>query len=362
MTIAVVAPNLDILGGQSVQARSLMDALERNGWRVLFVPINPRFPRSLRWARRVPVVRTLLNECLYLAGLTRLRQADAVHVFSASYWSFLLAPVPAIVAARLFAKPVILNYHSGEAQDHLARYGVLVHPWLRRVDDIVVPSAYLQEIFARHGYATRVVRNIIDTSGFRYRERLPLRPVLLSNRNLEAHYRVDVTLDAFARLRRRWPEARLKIAGYGRERARLQQRAEAAGLEGVEFLGRVEPDVMPALYEEADIFVNASVVDNQPVSILEAFAAGLPVVTTPTGDIPALVRDGETGTLVPPDDPEALAAAIAALLESPQQAARMARIARRAVQRFTWGEVCAAWTDLYRMRVEIGTVARNESC
>ena len=358
MTIALVAPSLDILGGQAVQARSLMDALARDGQDVLFVPVNPRFPYGLRWMRRVPVLRTLLNECLYFARLTRLRQADVVHVFSASYWSFLLAPVPAIVAARLFGKPVILNYHSGEAQDHLARYGALVHPWLRWVDEIVVPSAYLRDVFAEYGYRARVVRNVVDTSRFRFRERPALRPLLLSNRNLEAHYRVDVTLEAFAILRQRWPQARLTIAGYGRERRRLEQRVREQRLGGVEFVGRVEPDAMPGLYQAADIFVNASVVDNQPVSILEAFAAGLPVVTTPTGDIPAMVRDNETGTLVPPDDREALAAAVAALLESPQRAARMAGLAREWVQQFTWPQVCGAWIDVYRLTM--GTNTRRD--
>ena len=116
------------------------------------MPINPRFPAPLHGVRRYPGVRTLLNEALYVPSLACLRHVDVVHVFSASYWSFLLAPVPAMLAARSFGKRVILNYHSGEADDHLTHWGPLVHPWLRLVDDIVVPSAYLQDVFARHGY------------------------------------------------------------------------------------------------------------------------------------------------------------------------------------------------------------------
>ncbi len=68
---------------------------------------------------------------------------------------------------------------------------------------------------------------------------------------------------------------------------------------------------MPKLYADSDIFLNASVVDNQPVSILEAFASGLPVISTPTGDIPSMVRHGETGVIVPPEAPVAMARAIA---------------------------------------------------
>ena len=352
LRIAIVAPSLDILGGQGVQARSLAQALGGDGFEVLFIPVNPRFPKGLRWLRRVPLARTLLNQCLYLAKLFTLRHADVVHVFSASYWSFLLAPVPAIVASRFFGKPVILNYHSGEAADHLATWGSRVHPWLRRVDEIVVPSTYLQNVFARHGYRARVVRNIIDTSCFHYRERRELKPQLLSNRNLEAHYRVDTTLKAFALLRKQWPQARLKIAGYGSERARLEDWVRSERLGGVEFLGRIEPEAMPGLYDEADIFVNASAIDNQPISILEAFAAGLPVVSTPVGDIPAMMRNQQNGTLVPRDDPAAMAAAIALLLDAPGEAVTMARRARAEVEQYTWAEVRGAWADLYRNQSE----------
>ncbi len=352
LRIAIVAPTLDILGGQGVQARSLAQALGSDGFEVLFVPVNPRFPKGLRWLRRIPLARTLLNQCLYLAKLIKLRKADVVHVYSASYWSFLLAPAPAILVSRWFGKPVILNYHSGEAADHLATWGLRVHPWLRRVNEIVVPSTYLQNVFARHGYQARVVRNIVDTSGFHYRERSKLQPLLLSNRNLESHYCVGTTLKAFALLRKKWPQARLKVAGYGSERARLEQWVRTERLGGVEFVGRIEPEAMPQLYDEADIFVNASVIDNQPISILEAFAAGLPVVSTPVGDIPAMLQNQQNGTLVPRDDPAAMAAAIALLLETPDEALTMTRRARAEVEQYTWAEVRSAWTDVYRRQSE----------
>jgi glycosyltransferase involved in cell wall biosynthesis len=309
----------------------------------------------LRWLRRIPVARTLLNQCLYLAQLCKIRHADVVHVYSASYWSFLLAPVPAILASEWFGKPVILNYHSGEADDHLATWGFRVHPWLRRVHRIVVPSTYLQKVFAQHGYHVQVVRNIIDTSFFHYRERNQLRPRLLSNRNLEAHYGIGATLKAFALLRKQWPQARLTVAGYGSERARLEEWVRSERLDGVEFVGRVEPEAMPRLYDDADIFVNSSVIDNQPVSILEAFAAGLPVVSTPVGDIPAMLRNQQNGTLVPRNDPEAMAAAIARLLDAPGKAVSMARSAREEAEQYTWSQVRGAWTALYRNECEAAT-------
>ena len=345
--IAIVAPTLDILGGQGIQARALLEHLREDGYDVTLVPVNPGFPGALGVVRRLPYARTALNQMLYLPALRALRAVDVVHVFSASYWSFLLAPVPAIVAARMLGKRVVLNYHSGEADDHLTRWGVAVHPWLRMVDEIVVPSGYLRLVFASHGYPARVVRNVVDLSRFVYRDRHPLRPRLLSTRNLERHYRVDRTLEAFAMVKASYPEATLTVAGIGSESSRLDALARSLCIDGITFVGRVEPEDMPRLYDEADIFLNSSVVDNQPLSVLEALASGLPVVSTATGDIGSMVTDGETGVLIPHDDPAAMAKAAIALLGDPDAARVMARRGRGEVLRYTWPRVREEWARVY---------------
>ncbi len=344
--IALVAPR-GILGGQLVQAQALLRHLEGEGRRVLYLPIDPAFPSRLGWIRKIPYARTVLNQCLYVPSLIRLRGVDVVHAFSASYWSFLVAPVPAMIAARLLGKRLILNYHSGEAQDHLDRWGVLVHPWLRLAHQIVVPSEYLREAFRRHGYEVCVVPNVVDTSQFRYRERTPLRPRFLSTRNLEPMYGVDNTIEAFARIRERFREATLTVAGYGSEEGRLRELSTRRAAGAVRFTGRVEPRDMPALLDEADILLNSSVIDNQPLSLLEAFAAGLPVVTTPTGDIGNMVRDHETGRLVPAGDPSAMARAAIELIESPSAAAAIARRARGELENYSWGHVRKRWAAVY---------------
>lgn len=347
LRIAIVAPSLEILGGQGIQARALAEGLSEEGHEVFFIPINPAFPRGLCWLRRIPWVRTALNQLLYIPSLVTLRRAEIVHIFSASYWSFLLSPTPAILVSRLLRRRVILNYHSGEAEDHLANWGARVHPFLRLVDELVVPSEYLRSVFARHGYRARVVKNSIDISLFRFRRRVPLCPQLLSTRNLEPHYGVHIVIEAFALVKKHYPEATLTIAGYGSEEERLRRLATSLGVDGIRFLGRVDPEDVPRLYEDADIYINASVIDNQPVSVLEAFAAGTPVVSTATGDIAHMIRDGETGCLVPQNDPGAMAVAVCALLQNPERAAAVARCAREEVERYTWSEVGKAWRAVY---------------
>jgi glycosyltransferase involved in cell wall biosynthesis len=346
--VAIVAASLDILGGQGVQADSLVSEMRADGHDVTFLPINPRFPQPLAGLRRIRFVRTVVNQALYLPSLARLAASDVAHVFSASYASFLLAPLPAMLVAKALGKHVVLHYHSGEADDHLTNWGVLVHPWLRLADRIVVPSVYLRDVFAKHGHDTHVIPNVVDLSQFVYREREPLRPRLLSTRNLEPHYRVDVIIEAYARLKRTVPDATLTIAGYGSEEDRLRRLAAATNLDGIRFVGRVEPEAMPRLYAEGDIFLNASVVDNQPVSILEAFASGLPVVSTPTGDIPAMVRHQQTGLIVPPFDPDAIAQSVTWLLDNPVAAAGFARAALDSTGKYTWPAVRDAWAAVYR--------------
>ena len=346
--IAIVAASLDIVGGQAVQAHALLERLRSEGWDVSFVPVNPRFSQRSAWLRQVPLLRTVVNQGLYLPSLAALRQADVVHIFCASYWSFLLAAAPALAIGRALGKRVLLNYHSGEAPDHLERWGVLVHPWLRLADEIVVPSEFLARVFARHGHQARVIHNIVDLKRFDFRDRTSLRPVLLSNRNLEAHYGVDNTLRAFALLRERRTDAELVVAGAGSEEARLRCLAQELAVPGVRFAGRIAPDAMPSLYERADVFVNSSTIDNQPLSVLEAFAAGVPVVSTPTGGIASMVRDGETGTIVPAGDPEAMATAVERLLAEPARAREMALRAHAELRSYSWGMAREQWARAYR--------------
>jgi glycosyltransferase involved in cell wall biosynthesis len=314
---------------------------------VHLLPIDPDFPHGAGWVRRVPYLRTLLNQSLYLPSLLALRRSDIVHVSSASYWSFVIAPLPAMIMGRLSSKPVILNYHSGEAADHLAQWGLLIHPWLSLADEIVVPSEYLRQVFASHGYEARVIHNTVETSRFVYRVRDPLRPRLLCTRNFEWYCGVDQTLRAFKRIQRTYPDATLEIAGAGSGERDLRALARSLNLTGVRFLGAIAPSDMPALHERNDILLNSSVIDNQPLSILEAMASGMPIVSTGTGDIVNMIEHGVSGTIVPQKDPDAMAAAVVQLLRHPVRARAMAARAAERLNRYSWNVVGAQWSALY---------------
>lgn len=144
--VAIVAPSARWVGGQGVEANALVGYWRGDPEvRACLIPIDPKFPPWLRWVERIPYLRTLVRTPFYLASLWRgMRDVEIVHIFSASYWSFLLAPSPALLIAKLLKKTTLINYHSGEARDHLRRWRTAV-PILRRADRLVVPSRYLAD-------------------------------------------------------------------------------------------------------------------------------------------------------------------------------------------------------------------------
>ena len=319
---------------------------EVDAWLVPIDPVPlPPFDRLLR----IKYVRTLITQLLYWPLLFRqLRRADVVHVFSASYFSFLLAPLPAVIVSRLLGKAVVLNYHSGEAQDHLQRSAIARRTLRRHVDLNVVPSAFLQDVLASFGIASEVVANTIDLSEFRYRVRNDLRPRLLSTRNFEANYNVACTLRAFAIVQRQYPDASLTLVGSGSQERTLRALAADLGLRDVTFAGCVSPSEIPRYYAAADLYVQTPAIDNMPLSVLEAFASGLPVVSTRVGGIPSLLTDGVHGMLAPSDDAPAVAARIVQLLDDPRLARHLATAAYDSCGKYDWASARPRWLAAYR--------------
>jgi glycosyltransferase involved in cell wall biosynthesis len=272
-----------------------------------------------------------------------------VHVFSAAYTSFLLAPLPAVIIARLLGKPVIMNYRSGQAPYHLSRSAV-ARAVLRHVDRNVVPSRFLRDVFRPFGVDAEIIPNIVDVDRFAFRPREPLRPKILSTRNFENLYNVSCTLRAFAVVLREFPNATLTMVGDGSAAASLRALASQLGLTDrhVRFVGAVPPEDIWRFYSDADVYLQTPNIDNMPSSVLEAFASGCVVVSTNVGGVPAIVTHDVDGVLVEADDHEAAGAQIVRLLRQPDLARALATRARWHAERYRWNAVRAQWLSLYR--------------
>lgn len=331
-SLCVTRPTAHVAGADASLAR-LRDA----GVEVVFLERRGRF--DLR-----PFGRLL--------RLLRERPVDVVHAhkFGSNVWAALLghaAGVPAVIA----------HEHTWSFEGQPIRRLADRHLVARFSDAVIaVSEADRRRMVAEIGmpeHRVVLIHNGIDPpprgDGERVRRELglaPDAPVLLQTATLRPQKAVEVMIAATGVLRRTHPGVRLLVAGQG-EVARLQEMASAQGLaDAVRILGpRVD---IADLLAAANVGVLSSDFEGMPLAVLEYMAAGLPVVATAVGGVPEIVREGETGFLVGPRDPAALAERVGRLLDDPALARDMGeRGLRRQREAFSRQAMVGAVTALY---------------
>lgn len=338
LRLALVGPLPPPFGGMANQTRQLAELLHGEGIAVEVVQVNAAYYPAR--VERLRGLRALFRLLPYLVRLWRAAgHNDLFHIMANSGWSWHLFAAPAIWIAKARGKAVVVNYRGGEAEAFFARAFAWVEPSLKKADAIVVPSGFLGEIFRRRGFATRIVPNVVNLERFAAAYKGGA-PHILVARNLERLYDNASALRAFALVRKRYPVARMTIAGSGPERGSLEVLARELGLaDAVTFAGRVENSAMPALYQDASIALNPSLADNMPISVLEALASGVPVVSTDVGGVPFLVEHEKTALLVPPADPVAMAEACLRLMAEPELARQLSAAGQSRAREFAWEQV-----------------------
>ena len=352
LRIGLIGPLPPPSGGMANQTRQLGELFTAAGANVTTIQVNTAY--SPAWIGKVPLLRSVFRLFPYLLGLWRAAgQDDVFHVMANSGWSWHLFAVPAVWVAHWRGVPVIVNYHGGEASGFLQRSERLVRFTLRQAAALVVPSGYLQRVFDEHGLPAEIVPNIVDLDLFHPRRAIQQGgPHLIVARNLEPLYDNETAIRAFKIVKATFPQSRLTLAGSGPQGPYLRQLVIDNGLsESVNFAGRLDRDDMAALYRSADLMLNPSLVDNMPVSILEAWASGVPVVSTNVGGIPYLAQEGVTASLVQPADPAAMAQACLALLSNVDLWQQRARAGLQETQRYTWQRVQPVLADVYQRAV-----------
>ncbi|WP_215409316.1 glycosyltransferase [Janthinobacterium sp. JC611] len=349
LRIALVGPLPPPAGGMANQTAQLARKLREDGAQVQLLAVNgPALPP---WLARIRYLRAALRLPVHLWRLWRAANTvDLFHIMANSGWSWHLQAAPALWIASLKGKPALLNYRGGEAAVFFARSPRLLAFSLRRASAIVVPSAYLAGVFEQYGHTAHIVPNVVDLQRFSPAASASADgPRILVARHLESLYDNASAVRAFALVRQRYPAARLVLAGGGPQRAALARLAGSLGvLDAVRFAGPVDNAAMPALFQASDIVLNPSLADNMPISVLEALACGVPVVSTNVGGIPALLQDGVTALLVPPGDPAAMAHAIVALLRDPPRAQALVNAGLAHAATFGWPGIAPRLAAHYR--------------
>ena len=357
--VGLVGPLPPPSGGMANQTRQLAELLRGEGLDVSIVQTNAAYRPE--WIASVPGVRAAFRLIPYLFALWKLAgRCDLIHIMANSGWSWHLFAAPAIWIAKLRRRPSVVNYHGGEAESFLKKSYGAIRPSLRHTAALIVPSAFLDAVFSRFGLAAEVVPNTIDIE--RFSNPSPQRQVrrqLLVSRNLEPIYDNETAIRAFALVHQTYPDATLTIAGSGPLADQLAKLVDDLGLaKCVRFTGRLERNEMAKAYREADISINPSLVDNMPISILEAMASGTPIVSTEVGGVPFVVENGKTALLVPPGSPEAMAAAIGKLMADTALANQLVTNGLLEVQKYTWQKTWPLLANVYRSACSLKPDAR----
>jgi glycosyltransferase involved in cell wall biosynthesis len=348
LRLGLVGPLPPPSGGMANQTRQLGQLLQGEGVEVRIVRTNE--PYRPAWIEPIRGARALFRLVPYQRQLRRtVREVQVMHVMANSGWAWFLFAVPAIRAASRAGVPVVINYRGGLAREFLAKSAERVRAAMRLASAVIVPSRFLQSVFAEHGIRAHIIPNIVNLELFKpaLAPRQPGAHVVVT-RNLEAIYGVDVAIRAAALLRREFPELRMSVAGTGPARESLERLVRELELtDAVRFTGRLEVAEVAALYRDADIVLNSSRADNTPNSLLEGAASGVPIVTTDVGGVPYLLEHQRTAWLVPPDDPAALAAGVATVLRDAPLRERLRDNGLALAAGCAWSVVRDQWLGLY---------------
>ena len=258
---------------------------------------------------------------------------------------------------RRLGKPFVLTLHGGNLPEFARRSPRRVRSLLRSAAAVTTPSGFLADEMRAYREDLVLVPNAIEVTSYPYRLRENPEPRLVWLRAFHRLYNPDLAIQVLAEIQPHSPSATLLMIGPDKGDGSLGRARDLAARMGVgdrvTFVGGVPKHDVPSLMDRGDIFLNTSDVDNAPVTVVEAMACGLCVISTKIGGIEHLVRDGEQAMLVPPADPGAMGAAVTQLLKDPELAAHLSQSGRQRAEGFDWSKVLPQWLEL------LGSISRE---
>jgi L-malate glycosyltransferase len=288
-----------------------------------------------RFRRPADILRTMWSE-------RRRFDIACIQVFSGR--SFIVEDVVSAFARRL-GKRLVYVLHGGGMPAFIDRYPRWSRRVFRRAHVVVSPSAYLTEPLKRFAIETMVIPNHFEIESCHFLFRRRVKPELLWMRTFHPIYNPEMAVRALALLKQSVPDARLTMAGQEKGSVSdVHRLVRKLGIEdSVRFAGFLGPADKVREFARHDVFLNTNRIDNMPISVLEAMAFGLPVVSTDVGGLPHLVDSERTALLVKDDDPEAMTGAVLRLLGEDGLASSLSVSGRRVAENSSWEKIAPLW-------------------
>lgn len=271
---------------------------------------------------------------------------DVLHIHCCSKIGFFPAIVGIPIGKKL-GKKVVLTYHGGGAEEFFRKHTRLVRHFLLKTDANIVLSGFLGKVFDKYQIPYTIIPNVIELDASRFKQRNQIRPNFISIRTLSPLYNIECILRAFKRVKQQIPEATLRIVGDGPSRAKLEDMVNSEGIEDVTFVGRVDNTEIYNQLDQADIMLSSPAIDNMPVSILEAFNAGLLVISSNVGGVPYMIKDGVNGILFSSDNDKELSSKMLYAVNSKDASKQMIAKAQSSLQQYSWEKVWFELSNIY---------------
>ena len=249
---------------------------------------------------------------------------------------------------RLLKLPYVPILRGGNLPSRLIKNNGLSLELFNGAKVNVAPSLYLKEAFKLEGYRNlSYIPNSIDIGKYPFLLRKNIQPNLLWVRSFAEIYNPELAIQIVKELYDVGINATLTMVGPDKDGSleKCKSLANEHKLP-VSFTGKLEKNQWIDLSKSHDIFINTTNFDNTPVSVIEAMALGLPIISTNVGGIPYLIENDTTGILVPPNDATEFVAAIYRLINDSELASQLSMNARDKVEKYDWQEVKSLWLEL----------------
>lgn len=293
--------------------------------------------------------RNKFHRLLHMVQVTYFNRhrIDIVLIDTYSTWNFYYAVIIAAIC-RHFKLEYIPILHGGNLQVRLKKSKSLSQKLFKGAKVNVSPSRYLKLIFEDSGFLNVIhIPNTLSIEEYPYFQRTYIKPKLLWVRSFSEIYNPLLALEIVEILKKQEIEVELCMVGPEKDGSmeRCMKIVQDLNLPII-FPGLVPKNEWIELSKRYDIFLNTTNFDNMPVSVMEAMALGLPVVSTNVGGIPFLIDSDVNGVLVDPNKPRDFVGAIQDLCDNPSKAQNISRNARNTVEKFDWKVVKEQWTNL----------------
>jgi len=282
----------------------------------------------------------------FFALLRRARRYDVLHIHGCSYRGF-LPVIYGVIVGKIWGQRIMVTYHGGGAQAFFSQHPRWVRFWLMKADKRVVLSGFLKTVFDKYEMPSVVIPNIVDLRNDVYTEKEKILPKFISVRHLRELYNIPCILKAFGLVQQRFPESELVLLGDGDRRKELESYVAEHDLRNVRFMGQVPNEIIGEYLQKSDIMLSAPKEDNMPVSLLEAFSAGLLVISSNVGGVPYILEHGRTGLLFESDNDSDLAKQMFWALSHQSESLQMIRNAKEDVQKYSIDNIREQIVALY---------------